>query len=334
MVNMTGMRAWISGTGSYLPARVVTNAEICQRADTTEEWIVEKLGIRERRIAAEDEQVSDLALHACKKALVRARLQPDQIDGILLAVGAGDVLTPATAGYVQQKLGVTSKCFAFDVRIACAGTIGAILMARGLIESGLARHILICGSHVISRTGMNWSDRKVAPIFGDGAGAVVVSRSPDGDRGILSSKLGTDGSLAEIVGQFAGGTRKPLTPEVVAKGEHLLTMDGRAVWDCAMREVPKVIREALELAGKTVEDVDFMISHQANRRLLGQILAEVGIPIEKTHTNVEKYGNTVAASALIALDEAAQAELIKPGDVVVLSAIGAGMTWGAHVMRW
>lgn len=328
------MRAWISGTGSYLPERVVTNAEICARAPTTEAWIVEKLGIHTRRVAAPDEQVSDLALHACRKALHRARLDPDRLDGIILAVGAGDVQTPATAGYVQQKLGISSKCFAFDVKIACAGTIGAIMMARGLIESGMCQHVLVCGSHIISRTSLNWEDRSTAPIFGDGAGAVVVSRSPDPERGILASKLGTDGSLTEIVGQFVGGTRTPMTPELLAAGKHYLTMDGRAVWDCAVREVPAAIHQALELAGVTVEQVDFLVSHQANKRLLAEILSVTGIPIEKTYTNVDKYGNTVAASAMIALDEAAEQELIKPGDLVVLCAIGAGMTFGAHVLRW
>lgn len=329
------MRAWISGTGSYLPERVVTNAEICERAkDTSDEWISTKLGIKTRRIAAPDENVSDLATNACRKALQRARLDPDQVDGIILALGTGDVLSPATAGYVQQKLGINNKCFAFDIKVACAGSMSGLMMARGLIESGLCKNILVCGAHIISRTGLDWTDRGTAPIFGDGAGACVVSRSPDGERGIIASKLGTDGSLTHIVGQYGGGTADPFTPELLAAGRHYLSMDGRAVWDCAVREVPAMIAAVLSDAGWTVDDVDFVVSHQANRRLLGEILQTAGVPITKTYTNVDKYANTVSASLLIALDEAAQLELIKPGDRLVLCAIGAGMTFGAHAMRW
>lgn len=328
------MRAWFSGTGSYVPERVVTNAEICRTAPTTDEWIQAKLGIEERRYAAPDEQTSDLAAKAASRALERAGLAPNDIDGIITAIGTGDVLTPATAAYIQHKLGITAKCFAFDVKMACAGTIGGIMMARGLIESGLAKHILIIGTHIISRTGLNPSDKYTAPVFGDGAGAVIVSPSPDGERGLIASKLRTDGSLTGIVGQYAGGTIKPLTPEIVANGEHLLSMNGRAVWDCAVQEVPAVIHEVLASAGKTVKDVDFVVSHQANKRLLYEILDKAGLKGCRTFTNIERYGNTVAASALIALDEVARKELVKPGELVLMCAIGAGMTWGAHLFRW
>ncbi len=328
-------RAYIAGTGSYLPARVVTNEEICRRAaNTSDEWIRTKLGIETRRMAAPEEQTSDLAVHAAQKALEMARMTPNDLDGIILAVGTGDVVTPATAGYVQAKLGITNKGFAFDIKVACAGTIAGLMMARGLIESGIANNVMIIGSHIITRTSLNWEDRGTAPIFGDGAGAVILAPSPDGERGIIASKLGTDGTLTEIVGQYVGGTREPLTPQHIIDKKHYLSMDGRAVWTCAERELPAVIRDVLAMAGKTAADVDFVVSHQANKRLLAHILELVGIPMSKTYTNIERYGNTVAASALIALDEVTRAQLIAPGSLVVMSAIGAGMTWGAHLIRW
>lgn len=325
----------MTGTGSYLPVRVMTNEEVCRTATgTSDAWIRERLGIETRRIAAPNEQTSDLGAHAAARALEAAGVLPNELDGIICAVGTGDVQTPATACYIQQKLGITTKCFAFDVKLACAGAIGGLMMARGLIEAGLARHILVVGAHIISRVSLDWTDRNTAPIFGDGAGAVIVSRSDDPSAGILESRLHSDGSLTEIVGMYGGGTREPLTPELVARGGHFLRMDGRAVWECAVREVPAVIREVLEAACLPVDAIDFMISHQANKRLLATILDQVGIPLEKTFTNVEKYGNTVAASALIALDEAVRFGKIKRGDLVLLSAIGAGMSYGAHLIRW
>lgn len=329
------MRAFISGTGSYLPSRVMSNEELCAIVpDSEPAWIREKLGIDARRIAADDEQASDLGAHACRRAMEMAEVEPDGIDGIICAVGTGDVLTPATAGVIQQKLGIANKCFGVDVKMACAGTIGGISMARGLIESRQARHILVVGTQVISRTSLDWTDRRTAPIFGDGAGAVVVSGTDRPAQGVLQSRLHTDGSLFHIVGQYGGGTSDPLTPELVAARRHMLTMDGRAVWDCAMREMPAVVREVLEAEGVSVSAVDFVVSHQANKRLLHSVLEELGVPTDKTYTNVERYGNTVAASAMVALDESWRQGLFSRGDLIVLLAIGAGMAWGAHLIRW
>jgi 3-oxoacyl-[acyl-carrier-protein] synthase-3 len=328
------MRAYLSGTGSYLPARVMTNQEVCARAPTSDEWIRTKLGIVTRRIAAPDEQASDLAVHAARGALEMAALGPDDLDGILCAVNTGDVHLPATASYVQRKLGCQNRCFGLDIKIACAGPLGAILMARGLVEAGLCRHVLVTGVALLSRTAVNWEDRRTAPIFGDGAGAVVVSPSPDGERGILQSRMYTDGTLTEIVRQVAGGSVRPLTPEVVARSEHTLDMDGRAVWECAERTVPAVIREVVQAGGYTVNQVDFLVSHQANRNLLMHLVGLAGISPERTLSNVDKYGNTGAASSLVALDEAVRTGRVKPGMLVVLVAIGAGMTWGAHLLRW
>jgi 3-oxoacyl-[acyl-carrier-protein] synthase-3 len=311
------------------------NVELCERVpDSDPAWIRRKLGIETRRIAAEDEQASDLAAHAGKKAIEAAGLLPDDLDGVICAVGTGDVITPATASYIQQKLNIRNRGFAFDLGMACAGTISGIAMARGLIESGQCRHVLVVGTQVISRTSLDWDDRNTAPIFGDGAGAVVVSQSKDENSRIIESRLRTDGSLAHIVGQYGGGTKDPLTPELVADKRHKLTMDGRAVWECAIKEMPAIVREVLAAQNMSPADLDFIVSHQANKRLLFAVMDELKIPTTKTHTNVEKYANTVAASVMIALDEAVRNKRIKKGDFVVLLAIGAGMSWGAHLLRW
>jgi 3-oxoacyl-[acyl-carrier-protein] synthase III len=330
----TVARAYISGTGSYLPERVMTNEEVCRRAPTTDEWIRNKLGIESRRIAREDQQTSDLAVIAIQNALAAAKLSPDDVDGIICSVGVGDVPVPATACYIQEKLGIENKCFAFDIKMACAGAIGGVMIARGLVESGLARHVVVAGTQVMSRTILDWTDRTTAPIFGDGAGAAIVSTSPDPKTGVLVSKLHADGSLTGIVGQFVGGTQQWYTPELVRDGKVRLEMDGRAVWDCAVTVLPEVIQEVVREGGVRVEDIDFVVSHQANKRLLLHVLERSNIPLSKTYTNIEKYGNTSAASALIALDECVRQGLVKSGQLILFMAIGAGMIWGAHLIRW
>ncbi len=329
-------RAYISGTGAYLPERVMTNAEVCRNAPGCEEgFIVEKLGIHERRIAAPDEQASDLAVHAALRAIEAAQIDRDTIDGIICSVGTGDVPVPATACYIQEKLGIAhTQCFAFDIKMACAGAVGGTMLARGLIESGMARQILVIGTQIVSRTTLDWRDRTTAPIFGDGAGAVVVAKSPDGHRGFLESRLKTDGSLTGLVGQYIGGTKTWYTPEAITNGSVKLEMKGRAVWDCAVDVLPKVIHEVVEAGGYRLEDVDFVVAHQANKRLLYHILERTGVPLSKTFTNIEKYANTVAASAFITLDESVRLGHVKPNDLIVFLAIGAGMTWGAHLIRW
>lgn len=329
------MRARVTGTGSYLPQQIVTNQDVTDRCpDSDPDWVVSRLGIHERRIAALDEQTSDLAVHAAKQAIEMAGVDPLEIDGIICSVGTGDVPVPATACYIQEKLGMApSKGFAFDVKMACAGAIGGTMLARGLVESGMAKHVLVVGTQIISRTTMNWSDRTIAPIFGDGAGAVIISESKD-ESGFLQSKLRTDGSLAHIVGQYVGGTKEWYSPEALAENKIVLEMDGPAVWDCATRELPAVIHEVVEAGGYEIKDVDFVVAHQANKRLLTHVLERAGVPLDRTFTNIERYGNTVAASAFIALDECVRQKKIGSGDLVVMVAIGAGMIWGAHLIRW
>ena len=319
-------RAWIAGTGSYLPERVVTNEEVAAGAPGCDPaWVVAKLGIEARRVAAPDEQTSDLAVKAAVHALAMAGIEARELDGIICSVGTGDVPVPATACYIQEKLGASvSKGFAFDIKMACAGAVGGTINYVTRLAS----------TQIISRTVLDWSDRSTAPIFGDGAGAVVVSPAPDASSGILASKLRSDGTLTGIVGQYVGGTKEWYTPEAIRDGLVKLEMDGRAVWDCASRELPEVVREVVAEGGYRLEDVDFVVAHQANKRLLYHVMEQTGVPLSKTYTNIERYGNTVAASALVALDETVRGGLVKRGDLIVMMAIGAGMTWGAHLIRW
>lgn len=314
----------------------MTNEEVSAGAEGCDpDWIVEKLGIRERRIAALDEQTSDLAVKAAQRAIEMAGIDVKDLDGVICSVGSGDVPVPATACFIQDKLGIAAhKGFAFDIKMACAGAVGGTMLARGLIESGIAEHILVVGTQIISRTTLDWSDRSIAPIFGDGAGAVIMSPAPEAEQGILQSKLRTDGSLTGIVGQTVGGTQEWYSKEALDEGRVKLEMDGRAVWDCAVRELPEIIREVVKAGGHTLDDVDFVVAHQANKRLLSHVLELTGIPLSKTYTNIEHYGNTVAASAFVALDECVRQGKVKRGDLIVMVAIGAGMIWGAHLIRW
>lgn len=313
----------------------MTNEEVIARgANTTDEWIRTKLGIETRHIAADDEQTSDLATHAIHRALEAANLRPDELDGIICAVGIGDVPIPATACYIQEKLGISNMGFALDVKMACAGSIGGMMFARGLIESGMARNVAVVGTQLMSRTILDWDDRTVAPIFGDGAGAAILSPAPDSGSGILESRLHADGKLTGIIGQYVGGSRQWYTPELVRDKKVKLEMNGSAVWDCATEVLPKVMHEVVEAGGYQMSDVDFVVSHQANRRMLLHILERAGVPLDRTYTNMDRYGNTGPASSLIALDEAARRGHLQRGKLAVFTAIGAGMMWGAHLIRW
>lgn len=330
---MAQRRAHILGTGRRLPDRVVTNADIAARVDTTDEWIQKHLGIRERRFAADDEQTSDLAAAAASRALASACVDPDDVEAILVALGNGDVASPATACYVQEKLGAHSAV-AFDLRAACAGFSVALDLAKDMIESGSRRHVLVIGADVASRTKIDWRDRTTPAIFADGAGAALVGPSPSAERGILAGALRSDGRGKDVVVMPGGGSIAPYTAESLARGEQFIRMDGKGVWEWATRELPAVIRAVLAQAGFAVGDVDLLVTHQASLRLLQAVMAELGLPEHKVHTTIERYGNTLSASLPITLDEAVELGRVKPGSVVVLAAIGAGMTWGAHVLRW
>jgi 3-oxoacyl-[acyl-carrier-protein] synthase-3 len=326
------MRSLIIGTGSYVPSKKLTNVDLEKIVETSDEWIYERTGIRERRMAAPEEATSDLAVEAAKKALEMAKVDPAEVDLIILGTITGDMPWPSTAALVQARLG-NKKAFAFDVSAACAGSLYALSIADQYISSGAVKKALVLGAETLTRI-VDWKDRNTCILFGDGAGAMVLGPTEDQKRGIQSIHLHTDGSQWKILHQPGPGSRKPLTPELLAKREHYLFMNGREVYKFAVRALEDVCREALTANHMAPGDVTYVIAHQANKRIIDATLDRLGVPASKCWMNVEKYGNTSAASVPMTLDEANRAGWFKPGDIILVTAIGAGMAWGAGVIRW
>ncbi len=324
------MKACISGIGSYVPARVLTNADLERMVATSDEWIRERTGIRERRIAATGEACSDLAVQAGKRALTAASLAATDLDMILVATCTGDYPLPATACLVQHQLGAT-KAAACDLSAACCGFVYALSVADAYIKTGM-RHVLVIGSEVMSAI-TDWTDRNTCVLFGDGAGAAVVSAS-DGERGILSTHLRSDGALCELIMVPGGGSRTPPSEKVLAERMHYIKMKGNETFKVAVRTLEEIARSTLSANHLRVEDIDLYVPHQANIRILKAVMERLGLPIEKVMLNVERYGNTSAASIPIALDEAVREGRIKDGSLVMLGAFGAGLTWASAVIRW
>ena len=309
----------IVGTGSYLPPRVVRNEEFAQRLDTSDAWIRERTGIVERRIAAASQCSSDLALEASRAALAAARLQPSDIDLIIVATSTPDFVFPSTACLLQAKLGVKG-CPAFDVQAVCSGFIYALATAEGFIRAGTARNALIVGAEVFSRI-MDWNDRATCVLFGDGAGAVVLAR--DSVPGIHASALHADGSYASVLsvpGNVSGGR---------ITGSPYLQMQGNQVFKVAVKVLDEVAREVLAAAGMTIGDVDWLIPHQANVRILDATAKRLGIDPTKLIVTVDRHANTSAASVPLALDEGVRAGRVRPGHRVLMQGVGGGFTWGA-----
>lgn len=324
------MKACIAGIGSYVPTRVLTNADLERMVATSDEWIRERTGIRERRIAATGEACSDLAVQAGKRALTAAGLAATDVDMILVATCTGDYPLPATACLVQHQLGAT-KAAACDLSAACCGFVYALSVADAYIKTGM-RHVLVIGSEVMSAI-TDWTDRNTCVLFGDGAGAVVVSAS-DGERGILSTHLRSDGTLCELIMVPGGGSRTPPSEKVLAERLQYITMKGNETFKVAVRTLEEIARSTLSANHLRVEDIDLYVPHQANIRILKAVMERLGLPIEKVMLNVERYGNTSAASIPIALDEAVHEGRIKDGSLVMLGAFGAGLTWASAVIRW
>ena len=324
------MKACIAGTGSYAPARVLTNADLERMVATSDEWIRERTGIRERRIAATGEACSDLAVQAGKRALAAAGLAATDLDMILVATCTGDYPLPATACLVQHQLGAT-KAGACDLSAACCGFIYALSVADAYVKNGM-RHVLVIGSEVMSAI-TDWTDRNTCVLFGDGAGAVIVSAS-DGERGILSTHLRSDGALCELIMVPGGGSRTPPSEKVLAEHLQYIKMKGNETFKVAVRTLEEIARATLSANGLRVEDLDLYVPHQANVRILKAVIERLGLPIEKVMLNVDRYGNTSAASIPIALDEAIREGRIKDGSLVMLGAFGAGLTWASAVIRW
>lgn len=324
------MRARITGTGSYTSARVLTNADLERMVATSDEWIRERTGIRERRLAATGEACSDLAVQAGKRALTAAGLAATELDMILLATCTGDYPLPATACLVQHQLGAT-RAAACDLSAACCGFVYALSMAEAYVKTGM-RHVLVIGSEVMSAI-TDWTDRNTCVLFGDGAGAAVVSAS-DGDRGILSTHLRSDGALCELIMVPGGGSRTPPSEKVIAERQQYIKMRGNETFKVAVRTLEEVARETLAANGLRIEDLDLYVPHQANIRILQAVTQRLGLPIDKVMLNLDRYGNTSAASIPIALDEAVRGGRIKDGSLVMLGAFGAGLTWASAMIKW
>jgi 3-oxoacyl-[acyl-carrier-protein] synthase-3 len=326
------MRSLIAGTGSYAPEKVVTNAELEKLVETNDQWIVERTGIRERRMIAEGEATSDLALRACQRALADAKLDPKDVEAIIVGTITPDYPFPSMATVLQAKLG-NKKAFAFDLSAACAGSIYALSVADRYVASGAVKNALVVGADALTRI-CDWTDRNTCILFGDGAGAMVLRPTDDPKRGILTTKLHADGAHVGILFQPGGGAKDPISEKVVKDRSHFIKMKGSEVFKVAVRALEESCREVLAAEKLSPGDVQYVIAHQANKRILDATLQRLEIPASKCWMNLEKYGNTSAASIPMTLDEANRAGWFKPGDVILMMGIGGGMAWGAGVVRW
>ena len=324
------MRARITGTGSYVPAKVLTNVDLERMVATSDQWITERTGIRERRLVTPGEACSDLAIKAAEGALKAAGVSAAELDMILLATCTGDYPLPATACLIQHRLGAT-RAAACDLSAACCGFVYALSVADAYVKTGL-RHVLVIGSEVMSAI-MDWTDRNTCILFGDGAGAAVVSAS-DGERGILSSHLKSDGALCDLIIVPGGGSRNPPSEKIVAERMQFIRMKGNETFKVAVRTLEDIARETLAANNLSLKDLDLYVPHQANGRILKSVADRLGLPIEKMMLNLARYGNTSAASIPIALDEAVQEGRIKEGSLVMIGAFGAGLTWASALIRW
>ncbi|WP_026475966.1 beta-ketoacyl-ACP synthase III [Alkaliphilus transvaalensis] len=326
-----GYAVGISGTGSALPEKVLTNLDLEKMVDTTDEWIRTRTGIGSRRIADDKTATSDLSTEAAKKALADANLKAEDLDLIIVATVTPDMAFPSTACIVQKNLGAV-KAAAFDIEAACTGFIYALTIAEQFIKNGVYKNALVIGAETLSKV-LDWEDRNTCVLFGDGAGAVVVERTEEG-MGILSSYLGADGGNGEALTQPAGGSRIPASLHSVENKLHYVKMDGSEVFKFAVRAMGKAAMEALRLGGMELEDIDFLIPHQANIRIIEGSAKRLKLPMEKVYVNLDKYGNMSAASVPVALDEVVRNGLIKKNDKVVMVAFGGGLTWGSTLMKW
>jgi 3-oxoacyl-[acyl-carrier-protein] synthase-3 len=328
---MSGVRFLATGVG--LPPRVVTNADLTKIVDTTDEWITTRTGIKERRIAGPNEATSDLSTQAARQALERAHLRPDQLDAIVVATCTPDHLFPSTACLVQKNLGIPA-CIAFDVSAACSGFIYGLAVVNGLISTGVAKTVLLVGADTLSRF-TDWTDRGTCVLFGDGAGAVILQSEDVEPSHLLSLHLSADGGKGDVLSIPGGGSRHPLgNPDVAREFPPLIKMEGKEVFKHAVTRMIEAAIAALDKAGLTPEDLTLLIPHQANLRIIDAVAKRVNIPDERVFRNVQKFGNMSAATTIIALDQAIGEGRVKRGDLVELIAFGAGLTWGAAVLRW
>jgi 3-oxoacyl-[acyl-carrier-protein] synthase-3 len=330
---MPALPTVILGTGSYAPDRIMSNDEISKLVDTSDEWIRARSGIRERRIAAPDEATSDLAVKAAQRALENAGVSASEIDLIIVSTITPDFPMPATACVVQHKLGAPTTAACFDLNAACSGFIYGLDTACAMVSSGRYRRALVIGAEKLSSV-VDWQDRGTCMLFGDGAGAAVIGPGETPGVGLLGTKLGALGEDADLLYIPAGGSRTPVSGETVSKGGQYIKMKGKEVFKLAVRVMEEAARDILEQQGVSAHQIGLVIPHQANLRIIEAIAQYLELPVERFFVNVDRYGNTSAASIPIALDEARRSGRVKSGDLTLLVAFGAGLTYGSALIRW
>ncbi len=323
----------ITGTGSYAPEKVLTNDDISKFLDTSDEWIYSRSGIKERRIAGPDEAASDMALVAARRALDSAGLSPSDIELVIVTTVNPDMMFPSTACLLQAKLGIRNNIPCFDIEAACSGFVYGLEIASRMMQSGFYKNALVVSAEKMS-TMLDWNERGTCVLFGDGSGAVVLSLSDEPGVGVLDTVLGADGSDKATLRMPAGGSAMPASKETVENRLHYLQMDGREVFKHAVKIMGEKAFEVVEKCGLKPEDIDLLIPHQANTRIIESVAKRLKLPMEKVFINIEKYGNTSSASIPIALDEAVRAGRVKKGDHILFVAFGAGLTWGATLVKW
>ncbi|MBN2341285.1 MAG: ketoacyl-ACP synthase III [Deltaproteobacteria bacterium] len=322
----------IIGTGKYKAEGVLTNHDLEKMVDTSDQWITERTGISERRIAPKDVATSDMAAGAVKEALDMAGKKPDDIDMIICGTVTGDMPLPSTAAMIQKKIGASNMCPAFDVSAACAGFIYGLSVADAFIKTGKAKTVAIVGTEMLTRF-MDFEDRNTCVLFGDGAGAVIAT-ADQSDRGILSTHLYTDSSLTAALQIPGGGSLEPASAETIANRRHFIQMEGREVFKVAVKYLSDAAETAVKANGYSVDDVNVVSAHQANMRILSAVSKRVNIPLEKFALNLKYYGNTSSASIPISLDEAVREGKVSENDLVLMIALGGGISWGSALIKW
>ena len=324
-------RASITGIGSYLPNKVLTNYDLEKMVDTSNDWIIQRTGIKERRIVENGVTTSDLATQASLRAMEDAGVSPKDLDMIITSTITPDHIFPSTSCYIQQKIGATRAC-AFDILAACAGFIYAMSIGQNFINSGAMKTVLVVGAECLSKI-TDYTDRATCVLFGDGAGAVVIQRNPVKHE-ILSSSLAADGSEADVLIMPGGGARNPASLESIQQRLHYIQFKGKEVFKLAINNITNLILETTKENGLTLDDIDLIIPHQSNLRIIEATMEKLGLPMEKAFVNIDKYGNTSSASVPIAIDEARKDGRLRKGNIVMLVAFGGGLTWGSSLIRW
>ena len=325
------IRSRIIGTGSYVPPKVLTNFDLEKMVDTTDEWITSRSGIRERRIVERDVATSDLGTQAALRALEMAGLSPEDLDLIITGTNSPDMFFPCTSCFIQAKIGA-KKAAGFDVSAGCTSFIHTLSLADKFIKEDPRRKVMVLGAEIMSKV-TDWKDRGTCVLFGDGAGAVILT-GEEGERGILSTHLHSDGSLWELLYMPGGGSANPSSRETVEKNLHCIKMAGNQLFKVAVRALAEVSQEALQFNGLKSADIDYMIPHQANMRIIEAAAKMVNFPMEKVYLNIERYGNTSSATIPIALDEMNRGGMLKAGSLILTCSFGTGVTWGGAVVRW